>query len=90
MTFQVIIDPKVPKKAKKYLSKAHQKKLFEFVETLQYDPFPRNKFDLRKIKSFENLYALRLGKYRVLYVILWDKRVVIIEDILPRESAYKR
>jgi len=44
----------------------------------------------KKIRGFNNLFRLKLGKYRVLYVVFWDDGIIVVKDIQPRESAYKK
>ena len=90
MTFRVIIDPSVSKKAKKFLKPAHLEKLRRFVRVLEENPVPSEEFDVKRIRGQENLFRLRLGKFRVLYVVFWKDKVIVVKDIQPRESAYKR
>jgi len=94
MKFKVIIHPKVAKLVKKYLTKSQLQKLEEFCKVLEDNPLLVEKFDIKLIKGKRSdigkgkLYRLRLGDYRVFYVILWDEKVVVITDIRRREEAY--
>jgi len=44
--------------------------------------------DIKKLKGYSNHYRLRIGKYRVLFLLQKD-HVIIIYAILPRKKAYK-
>ena len=91
--FKVHVNPRVIKDAKKVLKSAHIKKLVEFLELAEYDPFPKG-FDIKPLKNFEvegyKGYRLRLGDYRVLFGINWKDKIIYISRIEPRERAYKR
>ncbi|WP_285520001.1 type II toxin-antitoxin system RelE family toxin [Thermococcus nautili] len=86
----MIIDPSVPRKAKKFLKPAHLRKFKRFVRVLEENPVPSEEFDVKKIKGQDNLFRLRLGQFRVLYVVFWKDKVIVVKDIQPRKSAYKR
>ncbi|WP_087035444.1 type II toxin-antitoxin system RelE family toxin [Thermococcus litoralis] len=96
MKFEVVILPKVSKKSKKYLSKSQLEKLSEFFKTLEFDPLPVERYDVKPVKGKRSeigkgkLYRFRIGDYRVFYTILWDRKAVVVVDIKPRERAYKK
>ena len=96
MKFEVVILPKVSKKSKKYLSKSQLEKLSEFFKTLEFDPIPVERYDVKPVKGKRSeigkgkLYRFRIGDYRVFYTILWDKKAVVVVNIKPREKAYKK
>ena len=37
----------------------------------------------------EDIYGIRIGKYRVIYWVDWSEREVIILKIAPRERVYR-
>jgi len=88
--FEVRVNKDVIKEAKKKLSKAHQKKLAEFIEALKDNPVPIPEFDVRPVKGDGKRYRLRLGDYRIFYDVYWKEKVVIVLKIEPRERAYSR
>ena len=94
MKFKVVIHPKVAKLARKYLTKSQLQKLDEFYRTLEYNPLPVDRYDVKPLKGKRSsigkgkLYRFRIGDYRVFYTILWDEKVVVIIDIRRREKAY--
>ena len=89
MSFKVIVDYKFAKKADKFLHKAHKSKLVEFVEELSINPVPVDRFDIKKIKGSDYLFRLRLGNYRIFYVVFWDNNTIVLKDIKARENVYK-
>jgi len=92
--FEVRVNKDVIKEAKKKLSKAHQKKLAEFIKALKDNPIPIPEFDVRPVKGQKKKdgkrYRLRLGDYRIFYDVYWKEKVVIVLKIEPRERAYSR
>jgi mRNA interferase RelE/StbE len=47
-------------------------------------------FGSEKLQGFQNLYRLRVGKYRIIYEIDKAVSVVTIAKIEHRKSAYRR
>ena len=91
--FEVRVHRNIIKEAKK-LPKAHREKLAKFIETLRNNPIPIPEFDIKPVvgKKRKNgkRYRLRLGDYRVFYDVYWDKKIIIVLKIEPRERAYLR
>lgn len=92
--YRIIIDKNVVKKAKKLLKPAQRKKLAKFIEALETNPYPKPPYDLKPVKGEKtektNTYRLRIGDYRIFYTVYWEEKVIIITDLKPRETAYKR
>jgi len=92
--YNVIVSKDVIKKAKKFLKAAQRRKLAEFIEALKANPYPKPPYDLKPVKGEKtkktNTYRFRIGDYRVFYTVYWDEKIIIITDIQPRESAYKK
>ena len=53
------------------------------------DPIPFRKFDVAKLKGYENTYRIRIGNLRIVYEVNWDEKRILIHFIGPREKAYK-
>jgi mRNA-degrading endonuclease RelE of RelBE toxin-antitoxin system len=70
----------------KYLSKLEKQVRANIIEDIEGLP---DKGDIRKMKrqSIQNIYRLRIGKYRILYI--WEKDTVKILDIDTRGDIYK-
>ncbi|MCP8321945.1 MAG: type II toxin-antitoxin system RelE/ParE family toxin [archaeon] len=44
--------------------------------------------DIEKLRGFKGQFRLRVGRYRILFTIFPDNRIVVFR-ILPRERAYE-
>ena len=66
-------------------------KLDELATVLQENPYPVHKFDLRKVVSRDRIeIRVRLGKYRVVYWVLKEKRTITLVGFFRRnETTYK-
>lgn len=77
------------------------KKALDFVETLQESykekirdaltDFKENPFShpYRKIRGKNNVYRIRVGKYRILYRIDEDRKIITVLKIDKRSRIYK-
>ena len=75
------------RKAKKALEDSQpslRTRLEEKISELLETPYPTG---CKKLRGAPNSYRLRVGDYRVLYMILKREEVLIFR-IAPRESAY--
>ena len=84
MTYRVKIHRQV-EKALQCLSEAHYRKF------LEYEPIPRQKFDIIKLDRTEDLdiYRVRLDDYRVIHSVNWKNKVIKILKLKSRGKAYK-
>jgi len=57
------------------------------IEALADDPFPRGSV---KLEAEEEIFRIRVGDYRVFYSVSVEVRILFIERIRHRQSAYKR
>jgi mRNA-degrading endonuclease RelE of RelBE toxin-antitoxin system len=84
-----------------FVSKTFQKEFYKLQEKLQKliktalrelekDPYKsRPNCDIKQLKETKPIkYRLRVGDYRVIYII--DKKEVKIIDILKRETGYSK
>jgi mRNA interferase RelE/StbE len=44
--------------------------------------------DVKRLKGYTDLYRLRIGDWRITFTMLANN--IMIEDVLPRGSAYKQ
>jgi mRNA interferase RelE/StbE len=75
------------RKAEKVLEAAPpeiRRRLNEKITELTRTPFP---VGCKKLRGAQNAYRLRVGDYRVLYVIL-KKEEILVFKIARRETAY--
>lgn len=78
------------KHARKQLENIETKtasKIFYKIESLVHNPHPRG---CVKLKSFDILWRIRVGKYRVVYTIDGRNRVVDIISVDARKDVYRR
>jgi mRNA interferase RelE/StbE len=63
----------------------------EFRDVLEYEPVPRQKFDIIKLEGTGGLdiCRVRLGDYRVIYSVSWEDKVIKILKLKLRGKAYK-
>ncbi len=86
MNYKVIFS----KKAAKFvyvLEKSHKEKLKQIVMQLRNNPFS---YPYKKIKGKENMYRIRIGKYRMLYEVDKINKRIIILKMDARGRVYKR
>jgi len=89
MSFRVLVNPKTEEKLKA-LPEANRKKIAELLDTLQENPIPVETFDIKKLKGLKDTCRVRVGRYRVVYTVFWDKKEIAVSKIEPRKSAYKQ
>ena len=74
--------------AKKQLSKlprtAHSR-IFRHLDYLQANPFAGKPLQ----RNLEGCYSLRVWPYRIVYVIIKNKNVILITAIEHRQGVYK-
>lgn len=82
------------KKALKQLTKIdtrYQSTIVDKVGLLSTFPTWPENFDVKKLQGSENNYRLRIGNYRVLFLVLDDEPIVIsIESIAKRDEQTYR
>jgi len=74
------------KKFLKKLDKANWERVIERIEELRKDPFPQKvkRVEGRKEKTFR----IRVGDYRILYVVFNETNILFISKIEKRPKAY--
>jgi len=68
------------------LDKINWNRIIEKIEELRNDPFPHNvkRVEGRKEKTFR----VRVGDYRILYVVFNETNILLISKIEKRPRAY--
>ena len=75
--------------AERFLKKSPKdlrERIMQKIKNLSEDPFPSD--SKRIIGRNEKVFRIRVGDYRVQYVVFYDKKEVLISDIDKRERAY--
>ena len=89
MPFSVYIN----KKAAKYLDEIDQKikeRIKEAMKFLQTNPVPIEKYDVIKLEGKEHTYRIRIGKYRIIYDVLWNEKTIWVLIVDRRgDETYK-
>lgn len=68
------------------LNEKEREKIYKRL--LLLEKFPFIALDIKKLRGYKNTYRLRIGKYRIKFVLKED--TVIFYDIELRGKAYKR
>ncbi len=80
-------------RAKKDYEKLDEKirvKVNELCEILKEIPVPFKLYDVSKVAGEENIFRIRIGKYRVVYkVVEVENKIRILEIELKDEGTYK-
>jgi len=80
---------KFSSKARKFLKKIDSetwKRFIEKIEKLRDDPFPS---DLKRVVGRKDkTFRVRVGDYRILYVVFFDKNLLFISKIDKRSKVY--
>jgi mRNA interferase RelE/StbE len=76
--------------AGKFIDRADKKlakRILDKIEELKQGPFPR---EATKVKGLhEEIYRIRVGKYRILYAVFQEKLLVVVVDIDKRGRIYE-
>ncbi|MEK6938580.1 MAG: type II toxin-antitoxin system RelE/ParE family toxin [Nanoarchaeota archaeon] len=76
--------------AVKFLERADKivrKRVFIKLEKLSVDPFPTDA--KRIVGRTEKVFRIRIGDYRILYVVDYDQNKILISDIDKRSKVYQ-
>ena len=81
----------IEKQALKFLEKLKdkqlRKRLMDRIDELEDDPFPR---DCRTVEGYDQkVYRVRVGDYRILYYVIFEKQAVYVFIIDKRGVVYK-
>ena len=58
----------------------------EAIELLKNNPVPTQYFDVTKISGSSSNYRIRIGQYRILYIVLWQEKIIKVFDIDRRDE----
>ncbi len=75
--------------AKRFLKKTDKNtanRIVDKVQKLMVDPFPS---DVKRVMNrTEKVFRVRVGDYRIQYMVLYEKNLLFISDIDKRPRAY--
>lgn len=69
------------------LAKKPRIRIIEAIRALARDPRPRG---CRRLRGFEDVFRIRVGRYRVLYSIEKREIVIVILKVGHRRDVYRR
>lgn len=75
--------------AKKFLKKADKHTVIRVIEKigkLAKEPFPTDV--KRVVNRKEKVFRVRVGDYRIQYLVIFEKNLIFISDIDTRPKAY--
>lgn len=75
-------------KAKKSFDHLHDEKITEALKVLTLDPVPAERYDVKKLVGMKDAFRIRIGDTRIVYVVIWKDKVVLVSRIGSRESVY--
>jgi mRNA interferase RelE/StbE len=87
MSFVVKAKSKALKKLEKF-PKGIRKRIEELILTLKENPLPYLRFDLAKMKGYEDTYRIRIGKVRIIYRIDFRNKIIEVLDSDYRGRVY--
>lgn len=88
----MIFEINIKAKSLKFISdlqKNDKKHLKEAMLVLKEDPVPIKSLDITKLKGEKNKYRIRKGKFRIVYEVIWEQKVILIHRVDFRGDVYK-
>ena len=76
--------------AEKFIERADKnlaRRILDKISELRQNPFPRETSKIKGLK--EDVYRVRVGKYRILYAVFREQRLVVVVDIDKRGRVYE-
>jgi len=70
----------------KRLPRAEQQRIVRAMLNLAIDPRPRGS---RKLIGYEDVFRIRVGRYRILYSIATQRLIIIILKVGHRRDIYR-
>ena len=87
----MIFEINIKDKSLKFISslqKNDRERLKEAILVLKEDPIPIKSLDITKLKGEKNKYRIRKGKFRIIYEVIWEQKLILIHRVDFRGNAY--
>lgn len=68
------------------ISDKQKKKIEELLLLLKDEPVPVKSSDVAKLKGFDNIYRIRIGRIGIVYEVKWKKKIILIHRIGYRKD----
>jgi len=85
-SYSIRLQPSVEKDVR-HIAGTDLRRIFERIEALADDPFPRG---VVKLSGAEGLYRVRAGDYRIVYEVEHSSSQIIVQHIRHRRDVYRR
>ena len=85
VSYKIEIKKSAQKEIRK-LSDDIREKIVDIINGLYNNPIPG---DAKKIKGSKNIYRIRQGTYRIVYLVYKNKLTIIIVRVRHRKDAYQ-
>ena len=85
MAYEVEIDKRALKVLKS-LSRALKRQIRGKIDLLQENPYPANAI---KIQGQDGVWRIRTGNYRIAYVVIENKLLILVVHVDDRKSFYE-
>ena len=85
-SYSIRLQPSVEKDVRR-IAQSDLRRIFERIEALSADPFPRG---VVKLTGAEGLYRVRAGDYRIVYEVEHSSSQIIVQYIRHRRDVYRR
>jgi mRNA interferase RelE/StbE len=83
--YQIHLSPAAQRQLKK-LSASVQRLIFKQLDSLKHNPRPNG---IKKLVGMDNLYRVRVGDYRIIYMIEDKKLSLLIVKVGDRKDVYR-
>jgi mRNA interferase RelE/StbE len=85
MPYEIILQPSAEKSLDR-VPRKDRMRIVEALEDLRNESQPKG---CKKLKGEENLWRIRVGKYRVVYAIREKELVLLVVRVAHRKDAYR-
>lgn len=85
MAYSILLAPPAERQLRSF-SPAVQKRLVKRMKTLQDNPRPQG---AKKLAGEDNLYRIREGDYRIIYMIQDKALIVLVLKVGDRKEVYR-
>ena len=85
MAYSILLAPPAERQLRSF-SSAMQRRLVKRMKTLQQDPRPPG---VKKLAGADDLYRLREGDYRIIYMIQDEELIILVLKIGDRKDVYR-
>lgn len=61
-------------------------RLAQAIDDLAAEPYPAG---CKKLKGYDKYYRIRVGQWRIIYLVDDDRLIVLVIEVAPRGEAYR-